>query len=441
MKKLLALLLVFLLPLCAMAETYGLSIDVKTEDAFLAFVKDALLEQADANAAENSAALVQKLVDGLGMDMSFQEAAFSMAIRLAGKPLLDMTGYEFADQMLITTSMLPGYALSTPVEESDTTEFDQVDWVGIGLNVVSTLDSWTAGLEKAESRGIFVGDAYEGGTKCTTWVLDDQDLSALMNSLLNEDLRAALTFLYTAAELNAADILANFDELNANVASENRYAYMLRVVQDEIDQLVGLSLTVTQDGEQAATASMGFLPGGIKVVVGLGLDQQNYWCDVTTNSVIQDDKLSMSVTTREWSASKEDAFAYVQGVTAPANTCIARLDIASADHGYVWDGAVTANGDVLLTANGTCVPEAVSMNGVVCLGAEENALLSISFVFGKAEEIPALDESLTVCSLTDPKDAELSEKLGTQLASALLVRMMKLLPVEQILQMNPFTLP
>lgn len=435
MKKLLALLLALLLPLCAAAETYGFSIQVQVDETnFMGAVQNALTNGGvDVAAAEKQAELMKQLVDGMGLQLKFDDSAFSLVFQLCGSQLFDLTAYEQGEMTLVTSSMLAGYALAETAESQEST-IPQSEWDAAAQSVAATLLSWLDDVEKTESAGMFVGDAFEGGTKCTTWTLDDKMLSQLIDEMLTEDVREVLSAMYEEMGLEAAEILTNLDKVNKDAALNNRYAYVLRAVENE-KKLVGLSLTVLQADEQAATISLGMKEDGIKAVAGLGLEKQNYWCEFSGGWMDAENGKSVIVTVREWAASKGEAFAYVQGATAPANAIEWTFNAIPDAAGYSWNSALHANGEVLLNANGTVVPEEKTYNGTIIFGTDVKPLLNISFAVCPTEAIPEMDTSLEICSASDPADAELFEKLSNQLVAAISARLLKILPMDLILQM------
>ena len=289
--------------------------------------------------------------------------------------------------------------------------------------------------------GVFQGDAYEGGVKCTTWQLSDKDMAALVEALLNEDVRFVLTQVLSAAGLDATALINELDATNARVAEEDRYAWVLREVQDEADQMVGFSLTVLDDGEQVATLSIGTLNDGLRLVIGLGLAQQNYWCDMTIHNDSREGVWRLVGTTREWVASKEDAFAYVSGAAEPDLTLDWTFCATETITGYTWDVSINQDGVASIRAEGAYAHDPYLLSGVVQYVLGEEMLMAMKFSLQQTEAIAPLADGLTLVSMTAPEDALLYEKLSKQFSAALLARLMKLLPMELILQMNQFTLP
>lgn len=442
MKKLLAILLAMMLPLGAVAETYSFSFDLQTGgDAFLEFVKAAMMLDGaqETDELDQAAELIQSLLDGAGMTIRVQDDAFAAEVRFSGETLLDLAGYDVGEEVILTSAMIPGYALTAAVEEADeqTDALAQLDWTGVLLSVLPPVVEWCGALESAEAHGVFVGDAYDGGVKCTTWTFDDQDVAALIESLLTEDVRTALYAVFSYMELDAADALQQLEERNAQVAKDNLYTYMLRLVQDTKEQPVGASLTVLMESEQIATVSVGLVENGCRVVAGLGLEQQNYWCETTLQYAAANGAWQTICHTREWAADKEDAFAYVSAAKEPETDCQWRL---AAKDG-AWELSLLQNDAVILFANGTVDVNAGMLAGKLVLGAENAQLLAFDFEAGPADEIPALNADLVTVSADEPADAEQFENLLNQALATLMARLIKQLPLQMILEMNPFTMP
>ena len=442
MRKLLALLLALMLPVCALAETYQFSFEMVTGgEAYLQLMEEALqLDPASADPAQE-AALIQQLVNGLGFDILWQDDAMAIEMRMAGEKLLDWNAYYQGENILQTSTMLPGYALVDDSTSEMQGVLDAVDWAGVVLSVLPGLNAWANAVTPVETSGVFQGDAYEGGVRCITWQLGDKDMAALVDALLTEDVRFVLTQVLSAAGLNATAIISEMDATNARVAEEDRYAWVLRAVQDEADQVVGLSLTVLDDGAQVATLSVGMLDDGMRMVLGLGLAQQNYWCDMTIHNDSREDGWRLVGKTREWVAGKEDAFAYVSGAAEPELTLDWVINVAETGTGYNWDASINQDDVASIRAEGIYDSEPLALSGKVQYFLKDELLLTLKLSLQSTEAIASLGDDLTLVSMTDPADALLYEKLSKQFSAVLLARLMKLLPMELILQMNQFTLP
>ena len=420
MKKLLAILLALLLPLAAAADSDGICITVETEEAaFLQFAKALLMldPAMDAATAAQDAALFQKLLDGLALDMTVQDNAAEMELRIGEQRLIDMTVYDDGQGTYLTSSMLPGYALKTTAAApaADAAALDQIDWAGALQSAYPAAEAWLSSLEAQESRGVFIGDAYEGGVKCKTWTITDMDIAALVAAVMTEDVRTAVETLLSANGLDGKALIQQLDELNDKVAEDNSTVYILRAVTDGQDGLVGLSLAVVQNDVQVATASLGTEDASVRLVIGLGLQQENYWGEWTFTPVYDADAAwALKGTVREWSGSKDEAFASVSAEKEPvlAHDWLFRLH--EAEDAYACEFEIGFRGETALRIN-----------------------LSVS----PAEDIPTMDANLQICDTDDSGDQELHQKLLNQFSAALMARLIKVLPLQTIHEMNPFTLP
>lgn len=451
MKKLLALLLALFMPLCALAEPYGLSLSLETDEKLAEQFREALLaDPAYAANADALAAALQQLLDGLGLDIICQEDAASLSLRLAGGTLLDMTVHTADDAAWLTTSMLPGYALkednagSAADDQEILRQLQETDWTAVQASMAAAAGKWASVIEHDVSTGVYTGDAFDGGTQCATITLTDMDIAALVSALATEELRTAVTPLLTAAGLDAEDVLAKFDAANDRVADEDKYAYLLRLVGNDDGELVGLSLTIVGETAQVATLSLGLEEQEIRLVIGLGLKEQNYWWELTAKLEPQGDALCLNGTSREWVASKEEGFGYASAANAPVAEYTWQGSVTEADGRYLWEAVIhegSAQGSgQLCSGSGSLDPASSSLDFTISMGGAENPLLTLNAAFGPTDAIAPLDSTLKVCSITDAADSTLYEKLVTQFSAALMARLLKLLPLDVIMTLNQLPL-
>lgn len=454
MKKLLALLLALLMPVSGLAETYEVNLSLSTDEAlFGRYVKQMMvMDSTDGNIDHDKlAAAVAKILNGLGVSMKMQENAAAIDIQLGGSSVMDLVVHLEQDATFMTSSLLPGYCLRqkldapTAQESALADEIASTDWLAVLQSSTDTLQAWKEMIEPTIMTGVFSGDAYEGGTRCTSWVLTDKDIAALLDSLMTDELRSVTTKVMTLLNVDAEELLAQFDALNDRVSEEDAYIYMLRVVENDADQVIGLSLTVMQEYYQIATVSVGLSADEIRLVTGLGVNEQNYWWEMTCKPVMNGEKRSVTGISREWMAAKSDGFAYVKVSTDPLTNYQWQFNVSKADDVCVWDGSFsTWNGqkyDVLCTTSGVFDSKINAMNGIVGMGAGPSEPIKLAFSFGETEAIAGLDSSAVVCDMLDPADAELSEKLLNQLGTALLARLIKRLPMDLLLSLPQLSIP
>lgn len=449
MKKLLALLLAVLLPVCASAETYGASIHVKTDDTlFPQLVKEGLSSGAVLNQDELEICvqLIHQLLNGLTLNIKTQEEAVSISAALPKGQLLDLNLYKSEDVAYLTSSMLAGYALTiedTPssVMAGGEDTLTSIDWNSVADSLVMRLSDWLGDIEPTSARGSFNGDAFEGGTHCYTVILSDSDIAGLVSLLATEELRAAVQILMQSCGADPDELLAQFDALNARVADEDVHLYFLRVVSDDAGQLVGVSLTVLKDDVQVATVSIGVTDRSVKLIMGLGLNTQNYWWELSAVRTKKDSTTHWHGTSREWVADKMESFAYVSEHNEAVSACSWLCTVTTAGERVLWDGAFfrgesQAADQRVCAFSGNAIPASAEMNCSLEFGTAANSIIALTLHMGQTEAIADMDPTLQSCSLSAEEDAALREKLLELLGAGFTARLVKLLPLDLILKMN-----
>ena len=451
MKRLAALLLAIWLPMYAAAEAYSFSVSFTADETrFPLYLQDALSmipENLSKEDSELIVRLVQCLLDGLSFDVHIQEDLLTLACSISGKPLMDISGIIDAGKSFTTSSLFPGYAFVSEYETADTTALDtaleQFVQHAVADEIGQAATQWYAGLEKSVESGSFSGDAYEGGTLCRTWVLSDSDISALLSALMTDDIRAA--FNEFARVLDEEDLLQRFDALNAEVAEKDAHMYILRAVENETNELYGLSLAILRDMQQIATASLGLTKKGIKLVVGLGLTSGNYWWEFTADQQHSQNITSLSAVSREWQADKELDFSYVSAKAAPVSQYDWQCEITKTGNRYIWNVSICDVQNQVgesrqLSAEGKLNASNGEFDLTVSLGEVSDETMSMKAVFSTVEPQTVVLDDLELIDISDesydPKYQEMIER-----ATAVLVtRMLKILPADlfvKMLKMNP----
>lgn len=454
MKKFLALMLAFMLPLCALAETYGVSISVETDEIlFQNYLANTLMAVPEVASDPNMSLyvrLIQRILDGFALNIAIQEDAVSMDVQLSGGELLDLTVHSDGEAAIMTSSMLEGYALVDGLDDEGTeqalaAELEAIDWTSVENALKEAIDKWLSGLEPVITYGSFVGDAYEGGTKCQTWALSDKHISGLVSEIMSGDLRNAVGLMMKASELDVDKTLASFDELNARVASDDVYRYLLRMVTDDEEKLVGISLTILRKDIQVATVSFGVQKKGFKAVLGLGFDDQNYWCELTGNSRSRGNVTFLDGKCMEWVASKDETFAYAKTANSPVSNMAWYCNLTKSGQRYLWDASLYEGdkADYLYycSSMGTIIPSKGTIDCSFSIGDSPYIPLTLKIKCGPVEAIAVVDENLQYCSTKNPADAEMYQELSERMSALLLARLMKLLPMDLLLQLNNITLP
>ncbi len=441
MKKFLALLLTMLLPVCAMAETNEFGLYVDTDEVYFPMLAKQLLPDGlnmPADVSDLFVSMVQKIVNGLRVFVSVQEDAIDLEVQLAGQSLVDLTTYECQDATYCTSSLIPGYALveKKTAELPAADAVNQIDWKKAADSAARAADLWFANMEPMKETGLYVDDAYVVKGECTAWTLGDKDIAALLSALATEEVRQAVSLSLSAMGLEADAVWNWFDARTASVADEDRYLYALYILKDEAGAIGGISLDVYGETatEMLATVSLG-LVDGINLVVGLGLEEENYWWQLYADVQEQSDILVVSGVSREWSGIKGHDFAGIQENATPEFDAIWQFGVLENETSAIWEGRICRNDEeqeTLLSTEGIRTKETSAWDAVICLGGRDKAGLTLSMNYGPTGPIPPMDSGLELCASTDQQYSELMD----QMTSAVAARMIKLLPMDLILKLN-----
>ncbi len=447
MNKMLALLLVLMLPFGALSETYGVSFSIDTdEQLFYDYLRTELISLSDTAydaQLDTTIRLIQKLLDGFAVELAMQDDAVAVIIQMGGGNLLDMVFHAEEDELAITSSLIDGYALIEDMAKGSRGEGATEDALGT-LNWPSLLDAarnevsqWIDNLNPVVTEGSFVGDAFEGGTKCKTWALTDRDIADLIARVVSGDVREAISLALTAMGFDAEEMLAGFDELNDRVSADNMYQYLVRSVSNDTGELVGVSLTIYTKSAQLATVSMGLKDKAFELVFGFGLQDQNYWCEFTANRSGKGNLTMLSGKSTEWVAEKNQGFAYVQKRISPVSNMAWYCNVTQSGKRYLWDASVyegdKANYAYYCSSAGTVNPSTGVLDCSFSIGDAPYTPLTLNVQCGPVEEIPSLDGTIERCSVDNqPKYQELME----QMSAAFVARMLKLIPLDILLQLN-----
>lgn len=446
MKKLLALLLALMLPVCALAETFQVNLETKADDALFSVCAKEILQKIPGlltKDAEKYATAISALMKDTKVTVTEQNDAVSMDIRLSGSSLIDFTVYQTDEASCMTSSLLPGYALVEPLTGVEpSVQPDENEWNRVAKGMEAAVDAWLKDIESTETQGVFEGDAYSGGTKCTTWMLTDKDISALVSSTMTAELRALVTrMLDNDSETDAAAILAAFDDANARVAKEDKFAYVLRLVKNDAGEFVGLSLSVFEESAQLATMSFGVQDQKARLVVGLGLNGRNYWWEAVTQHTQRDQVTYLKGEMREWVADKSQAFAYVSKTNAAVTSCVWTCNLTKAGQRTLWDGCVYEGSAVdaekaICTFNGAENSTANTLESGFKLLQDGRTALELKFDCKPVEAIKPIDETVTLCSVGDPAQEKLYTELNQKLSYGITARMLQLIPIDVIFTLS-----
>lgn len=442
MKRFIALFLALLLPFGALAETTQVTLEVQAEEAlFSALLKSGAQNGAgiDAAALEAYVSLLKTLLKDTSITMVSQENASSVSIILNGTSLMDAANYLSGSEMQTTSSLIPGYVLVEADAADSAIDAEKEQQIAKDLEKVFT--AWKEGLVSETTYGVFAGDAYSGGTQCTTWTITDSDIAALMSAVMTPELRGMIEQHIASEDGDQEDVLAAFDAANARVAEENKYAYILRRVEDDQEKLVGFSLSVFEAEKQLATLSIGPNEDGMRIVLGLGLKAQNYWSECKLTKSQRDQTTFIKGEVREWTADKSESFAYVAQTNAPAVSYLLNCIATSSGQRKLWDGHVylgskTDAAREILAFSGSVNQQNKAVEASFSLMENKQALMTISISKKPVAAILPPDASLIRCAADDPDQAELYTKVSQEFAFAITMRLMQIIPFDVLMTLD-----
>lgn len=296
MKKLFACLLALMLPFCAVAETVSVNWSAEVSPEGLT----KLIDLMQTSFPDGNFSLTDKQIDALAKFMSGFSVTFDkqededgnrMLLVLAhgDEALADLAGMTQDDENWYTSSLLPGLLLTAPrsaasslTEEVEAAWANQ-PWLALEARYRLFSERWENSLDRTVRYGVFVGDAYSGGRRCTTYRFDERDVAVLLESIITADRSDDIATLLSYYSLQFFD---DRNELTGvlcrhirDAAMENRYSYVLRVVDDgtEAAKMIGLSLLVYEKDQLVATLSA----SPDTVVLGYGLRGENCYLSMT----------------------------------------------------------------------------------------------------------------------------------------------------------------
>lgn len=447
MKRLLALLLVLLLPCAALGETWHTDVSLSVHESALAELLTPMLSDLlGMETAEEGTALAAAaagLLNGLGLRVDEQEDAAQVSLLVGGKTLIDFTAYDEAERMVLTSGLMRGYGLTLPAEEDTSV---QVDWQQLFSAMMEAGMQSIQGIESTRTQGAFSGDAYTGGVYCDTYLFDDSDVSALLKSLMTPELCAAAAELLGAAGLDASAILADLDSRHEQVAADNLHAYVLRLVWDAELLPVGLSLTVLRGQEQLATLSCGVLTTDdeslIRLVLGASSGEQNCWYDHTIR-IVSGASTHYEGTCIQLTGEKDEAFAYASAVVSePLSPVVWQMDIEvsgdvrkiSYEHEAVWSGSEWTERVVSVSEQNT-VDGSFMHATTLFVDEAELGMLNVSHTL--CEALPVRSEELTLCDMssTDEEQLILQDEISDLMAQVFTARLLVLLPMDVLMNL------
>ena len=441
MKRLLTLLLALLLPFSVLAESSKLTLEFRADtQTFPSYTQKLLMglcQMTESDAARYAKA-IGALLENLQIDIVSQDEAAKVEAKLNGVSLLDGTLYEDEHTGYVTSTLFPGYVLTSVLTNQTDTKKDSGS---ISERISAAIDSWLADSEPVTANGVFHGDAYEGGTICDTWLLDDQGVASAISEVMNAECRALMSLAVSVAGKNPVETLKQFDALNEQVSEDNAHRYILRRVKNGKGEMIGASCTAMKSASQLATISIGLNGDELCLVLGLGLQHQNYWWEYRIQRKTKDHLTLVKGESREWTANKTDAFAYVKESYAPSAIGVWTCNLTESGNRMLWEGAAyegeeMASDRKCLSFSGAMSKDASTGSAEFNIMSSGRSLLKIRLSQALCDAIPPMDTNLQECNVSSVDGWNSYNTLYTGMTFELASRLMQILPLDVILTLS-----
>ncbi len=433
MKKLLALLLALMLPVCVLAESRGISLKFSTDESFQPVMEEGLRISGVPEAEITSMVqAIQRLIDGLEVDLTAQQDALSVNLFVGGGTLFDFIFRHTKDETVVTSSLLPEYALTEKREEPA----PSVSYETALNSAKDAFTAWLTNMTPTVEEGSYYGDTFRGGARCTTWMLTDQDVAALINTLMTAEVRGYLTARLQQSGLSGVKLLQQFDAATSRMAQADTYAYILQLVDDTNGQFIGANLTIITEMDPVATVSFGKQKERYSIVLGMGMNGFNYWQECELNVIHRKNVYILDGSMREWISEKAISFQDVKKtevVGAYSTHCLLNRSLQR----WFWEGDVYVGADfnqmqTLLGYDGSYDQEDRSVQAAVYLGVEPETPIRADLIIGPGKPIPPAEDTLNHVAADD---AIAFNQLVTSFFNSLYARLFELLPPELLMML------
>lgn len=448
MKRILSLVLALLTlatPVCAMGEASRLDVTmtVNEEIASGIFLGAGHFKGAD-NEAELCAAMA-KLLNGYGLSFMMQDDAMSLALRLAGKELTDLSFLWGGDEMILTSTQMNGSGISIPMDEAELDIeliISELDWSELLGDMLLAVLPVLGEVEHASARGSFSGDAFTDGVYCETFIFDDALVARFLDAMMTDALREAIIAQGEQLGVDAQSYLDSFDQKNAQVLQDNTHRYILRLVSDAEYDPIGLSATVLQGESQLCTLSVGFKGDSVHIVAGFPVENVNYWhSHAITFETATDDQGAETLTVTgdllEFTADRSHAFTYALYSTTDlrmnAEWTLETMFQANAVS-YKFNGTMQIGQDTPATgisATGLYL-SGKRFHGTLAYTLDSTEYMNLKVNWAPCDPMEATGAELTVCSLESEDTAQL-EQIATEYVYSLALQLMKVIPPELLM--------
>ena len=347
---------------------------------------------------------------------------------------------------LASDSFWPGHALICAMTAEELANalliqeaWTKTDFGSVLADLTGCVKTWATGIPCKTENSAYMGDLFEGGAQCETYLADDRDLSLLADMLLDKlegyDLPLEV---FADLYLNGEHPLALLRSSVHQVALENRYTYLLRRILDAEGQMLCFSLTVLEDGVQVSTLSAAPVEQGMKLLWGYGIQGENRYLEwmltahagETSEYLCSTMKVYLDPSKEGYRAASAGKAVYEAGGSLDI---IGQPD-GSADWRAEWTAtdASDAGGSnhLSLTGSWQAQTEEISVDIVLGRGVSATSGMRITFQGGPTDVTPANLSGLEEINLLDddPQTLDMITQLLTDSAQSFGVKLFKLIP-------------
>lgn len=446
MKKLLACLLALMLPCCALADTFAMTVTSQVSQDGLAELcrLDAAAQGLDrSRLSEKSVAALATLLSGFSAVIQADDTgALDASLSYEGQQIFSLQSAAIGDTDVVVTSLCPGLMLTSPVDTALNEAWEQagaaledMNWLDLFETLDECLSGWEQTLDITTEYGYFAGDTYALEGECITMRFDERDISVLLEALSHADWPDGISELTRAVSLSIwGDETSLRDAVLERVhitAFQNQYSYVMRLVDsDRFADPIGFSLLTYEGGQLVSTLSMGVWNGRIDTVLGYGLRGENVYLSSTLALDVPDGEPFFSA--QLWSDPDQEGYYAVSSDPRQANLQM------TAEARYT---ATAASGSVTFKCWGPALWDAVIETTV--LASDENELITTVTLNGKPllevslyglimpDNLPALEtDGLQELPVSDdsPEAEQLLDEAVMEGIGALLTTMRPLVP-------------
>lgn len=288
MKRLLCMVLVLML-LCgsAFAEENQAVITFSANETQLI---DLLTQMGAPGEVKLLAQGLEELLAKLRLEFQWRDNASWGGVWLADTTVVDMATFQDDEGLIqLTTSLMPEHYIAYQFTEAEMTRnrdafstMTSTNWLAVANELAEAAQAWWNELPGQESAGRFIGDAYDGGTRCVTRSFDDEDLACAVDRLSTILQQHGVDNDFLTAYLGLNNLWESVQTANRTAAQNNRYHYTVKQVYDDNGDMRGLSFIVLEGENQLMTASLGMNESGWKLVLGWGKNERNYYLCLET---------------------------------------------------------------------------------------------------------------------------------------------------------------